>query len=235
MANGLRYETGRDMPPGMQELAAKKLVQIMQQEVNAPPGAGLGEASNNERRIIVENTNMSAKVSLEQIKDGGIFSIAGMKFIKFPSENGKTPIVMKEFAFQSEFGENNDLRKSHVLQRIEMEILPNIVAAVANDLCDIKTDLISLDGLKPYGVLESLITLPTLDFYRANVAIFDRNKVSGWWWLATPDSASPHGDSQWVMCVHADGFVGNYNGRTIEFGVRPMLCLKSTALVDVEA
>lgn len=35
MASGLHYETGRDMPPGMQQLAADKIVQQVKQRISA--------------------------------------------------------------------------------------------------------------------------------------------------------------------------------------------------------
>ena len=39
MAGGLRYETGRDMPPGMIEKAAVKIARDMEQGVTTPQSA----------------------------------------------------------------------------------------------------------------------------------------------------------------------------------------------------
>lgn len=161
------------------------------------------------------------------VKDGDTFTIAGMEFIKFPSVNGQTPVVMKNIAFRSRFGDNNDLRSSDVLRKMEAEILPKIIEAVGKEnLCTIKTDLTCLDGLNPYGTMESLISLPTLDFYRANVSIFDKHKPGCWWWLATPDSAQPNCDPEWTLCVAPSGCIDSgicSSGN----GVRPFLILKS--------
>ena len=169
-------------------------------------------------------------------KDGETFTIAGMEFIKFPSVDGKTPVVMKDIAFRSRFGNNNDLRSSDVLRRMEEEILPKIVAAIGKEnLCTIHTDLTTLDGLNPYGTMESLISLPTLDFYRANVSIFDKYKPDQWWWLATPESAPPHDDPWWILRVSPSGCIigGSYDRS--DRGVRPFCIFNSSIFESSEA
>ena len=170
-----------------------------------------------------ENNNQIAGV-----KDGEVFRLGGMEFIKFPDVNGETPVLMKNIAFRSEFGPNNDLRCSTVLQRMEREILPKIIAAVGEEnVCTVKTDLTTLDGLKTYGVMESKISLPTLDFYRANVEILDRYKPDEWWWLATADSTKPHYDPIWTVCVSPAGD-SDYDYCNDQDGVRPFCILKSS-------
>ena len=177
---------------------------------------------------------MEKNVCFPGTKDGETFTLAGYEFIKFPSVNGETPIVMRDYAFTSRFGDNNDLRSSDVLRRMQDEILPQIAAVVGEEnLCTIKTDLTTLDGLRPYGVMESLISLPTIDFYRANGEIFNKYKPSRWCWLATPESAKPNDDPWWILCVSPSGCVynGGYNG---DDGVRPILVLKSTIFDSFE-
>ena len=170
------------------------------------------------------------------VKDGETFTVAGMEFIKFPNVDGKTPVVMKEIVFRSRFGSTNDFRSSEVLTRLKEEILPKIIAAIGEEnVCMFKTDLTALDGLKPYGELESHISLPTLDFYRANVEIFDKHNPATWWWLATPESAQPHCDPDWVVCVSPSG---NFNVNLYNFhgyGVRPFLFFKSSIFESSEA
>lgn len=168
------------------------------------------------------------------VADGDTFKIGDMEFIKFPSVNGMTPVVMKDIAFTSRFGDSNDLNESIVLVRMNEKILPKIIAVVGEEnLCSIKTDLTAFDGLKPYEDMESLISLPTLDFYRANVAIFDKHKAKDWWWLATPHSAQPHYDPWWVLCVAPSGNIdnGDYYGSN---GVRPFLIFNSSIFESSE-
>lgn len=167
-------------------------------------------------------------------RDGETFTIGGMEFIKFPGKDGQTPVVMKDIAFRSRFGDNNDLRSSIVLKRMQEEWLPKIIDTIGEEnLCTIKTDLTTLDGMKIYGVIESMISLPTLDFYRANAEIFDKYKPDFWWWLATPDSAQPHCDPDWVLCVSPSGIIssGIYYG---DLGVRPFCIFKTSIFESCE-
>ena len=178
---------------------------------------------------------MEKTISFPGVKDGSAFPVAGMEFIKFPEVDGKTPVVMKDIAFRSRFGDNNDLRTSDVLKRMEEEILPKIIEAVGEEnLCTVQTDLTTLCGLKTYGVMESLISLPTVDFYRANVDTFDKYPVSGWWWLATPDSVQPHDDPYWTICVSPSGRVYGGDCNYGCNGVRPFLFFKSSIFESFE-
>lgn len=175
------------------------------------------------------------KVYFPGVKDGETFMVGGMEFIKFPDMGGMTPVVMRDIAFYSSFGEDNNLKESNVLRRMEKEILPKIIEAVgAETLCTIKTDLATLDGLNPYGEMKSLISLPTLDFYRKNVSIFDKHKIDRWWWLATPDSAAPHDNPIWILCVSPSGYIFSYGHYYGDYGVRPFLLFVSSIFGSFE-
>ena len=177
----------------------------------------------------MNSTNANEKILFPGVKDGETFKIGDMEFIKFPSKDGQTPVVLKDIAFRSEFGKNNDLRTSKILKRMKKELLPKIIEAVgAENVCTFQTDLTTLDGLKPYGVMESLISLPTMDFYRANVDIFDKYNPGAWWWLATPESAKPHYDHTWILCVSPSGCIFIVNYYYDDFGVRPFLIFNSS-------
>ena len=178
---------------------------------------------------------MEKNVRFPGVKDGETFKVAGFEFIKFPSVDGQTPVVMRDYAFTSRFGDNNDLRSSDVLKKMEEEILPKIVAEVGEEnLCTIRTDLTTLDGQRPYGVMESKISLPTLDFYRANGEIFNKYKPSRWCWLATPESAQPNDSPHWILCVSPSGYVYlDYYGIDY-YGVRPILIFQSSIFESLE-
>ena len=179
---------------------------------------------------------MSSKTeSLSNVPDGGAFEVAGIEFIKFPAEDGKVPAVAKDALFVSRFGRNNDFRQSDVLKKLEAEVLPKIIEAVGEDkLHTIHTDLTALDGLKTYGMMESLISLPTLDFYRKHVEIFDKHKVRNWWWLATPESAQPHYDPVWTLCVTPSGSVSSGDDCSLDNGVRPF-CIFDASIFESSA
>ena len=162
------------------------------------------------------------------VKEDGTFTVAGIEFIKFPADGDRVPVMAKECIFRSQFGSNNDLRQSDVLKKMEDDVLPKIIEAVGEDnVLEFKTDLTTLDGLKPYGVMESKISLPTLDFYRANAEIFDKHKVDQWFWLATPESAAPHDSPYWVLCVAPSGGIDGGGGNG-DRGVRPFLYFHSS-------
>lgn len=162
------------------------------------------------------------------VKDGETFKVGDIEFIKFPEVNGAVPVMTRDIVFRSRFGDNNNLAESEVMRRLQEEFLPTVIEAVgAENLCTFKTDLTTLDGLKPYGEMESLISLPTFDFYRANVGIFDQYKVAGWWWTATPESAQPHDDPDWILCVAPSGYFFSSIYFSV-IGVRPILFFVSS-------
>ena len=157
------------------------------------------------------------------------------KNVCYPGIQDGETLEIAGFEFTSRFGDNNDLRSSDVLRRMQNEILPKIVAEVGEEnLCTIKTDLTTLDGLRPYGVMESMISLPTIDFYRANGEIFNKYKPRRWCWLATPESARPNDKPYWILCVSPSGCVGFYYYYGGVRGVRPILILKSTIFESSE-
>ncbi|MBE6976236.1 MAG: hypothetical protein E7439_03440 [Ruminococcaceae bacterium] len=169
------------------------------------------------------------------VKDGETFQIAGMEFIKFPSVNGKTPVVMRGVAFRSRFGDNNDLRSSDALKKMQKDILPKIIEAIGEEnVLTFETDLTTLDGLKPYGAMESKISLPTFDFYRENVEIFDKYPVDEWWWSATPESAQPHDNPWWIVCVAPSGYSSDYSHFSDGYAVRPFLIFNSSIFESSE-
>ena len=176
----------------------------------------------------MNQTNETTRVLFPNVNDGDTFVVAGMEFIKFPATAAGTPVVAKNIAFRSAFGNNNHLAESRVLERMKEEVLHKIVEAVGEEnVLTFNTDLTTLDGLTPYEDLESKISLPTLDFYRENVKIFDRHKVDRWWWLATPESAAPHDDPTWIVCVSPSGVIIN-DGYDYGSGVRPFLLFESS-------
>ena len=170
------------------------------------------------------------KILFPGVKSGDTFLIGDTEYIRFPDTPEGTPVVRKNIAFKSRFGNNNDFRSSDILKRLQKEVLPQIIDAVGEEnVCEFETDLTTLDGLKNYGTMRSRIGLPTFDFYRANVTIFDQYKPDYWWWTATADTAQPHYDPIWITCVSPSGIIF-YGARyfNVNLGVRPFCILKSS-------
>ena len=173
-------------------------------------------------------------VKLSEIENKKTFKIGNIEFIKFSEENGEVTAVAKDVVFRSEFGKNNNLAGSTIIERLEKEILPKLSEAIGEEnILEHEVDLTSLDGLKTYGSMKSKISIPTFDFYRANVKIFDEHKIDKWWWLATPDTTPEHHNDWWCRCVSPGGFIYDryycYNG-----GVRPFLKFVSSIFVMIE-
>lgn len=153
---------------------------------------------------------MKTQKTLAEIKVGEIFEVAGIEFIKFNDENGVTTAVAKDPLFKSTFGDNNNFAESNIKRRLENEILPTIENAIgAENVVEHEVDLLSLDGDDKWGKVNCKISLPTFDFYRHNVKVFDKYKLKSWWWLCTPDTTEKHYNDDWVVCVSPLGFVSD--------------------------
>ena len=174
------------------------------------------------------------EIKLTEIINGKTFKSGDVEFIKFAEENGEVTAVAKEIAFNSQFGKDNNLKESSLLKRLNEEFLPKIASVVGEEnIITHKVDLTSLDGLKTYGDVTSKISIPTFDFYRENVKIFDEYKLDTWWWLATPDTTPEHYNANWISCVSPVGGIGNY-GYGDYCGVRPFLKFVSSIFVSCE-
>ncbi len=173
---------------------------------------------------------------LKEIGNEKTFEIAGIEFIKFAEIDGVVYAVTKDSLFDSEFGKNNNYadENNKIRKKLETEILPKIEQAVgAENVLEFETDLTSLDGLTTYGKYKSKVSLPTFDFYRANVKTFAKYKLKKWLWLATPDSTPEHNNDCWTVCVAPSGDV---SGSSCDYGsgVRPFWNFVSSISVSCE-
>lgn len=182
---------------------------------------------------LVKKAN-STTAMLSEIRGGDTFKIGDITFIKFTDADGVTTAMAKECIFESVFGSNNNFADSDILKRLNKDVLPKIADEIGDkNILEFDTDLTALDGVKTYGKITSKVSLPTLDFYREYVDIFDKYKIDKYFWLATPWSALPHYNSSCVLCVSPSGGVNliyyfNY------FGVRPFFRFVSSISVSRE-
>lgn len=169
--------------------------------------------------------------TLAEIKIGETFKVANIEFIKFAEKNGNTVAVAKDSIFNTIFGNNNNFAESTIKSRLENEILPEIEKSVgAENIVEHEVDLLSLDGDDKWGKPKCKISIPTFDFYRQNVKIFDKYKLGKWWWLATPDTTSAHINDDWNVCVSPHGVIsGSIYG--ISDSVRPFIIFVSSISV----
>ena len=175
---------------------------------------------------------MKTTKTLAEIANGELFEVAGIAFIKFTDENGQTVAVAKDSLFNSKFGNNNNFAEGIIKSRLEKEILPKIEREIgAENIIEHEVDLLSLDGDDKWGKVNCKISIPTFDFYRANVKIFDKYKLDDWWWLATPETTSAHYNDNWTVCVSP---LGSVNSGNCDYfgGVRPFLIFSSSISVS---
>ena len=169
------------------------------------------------------------KVKLSDVAEGERFRIGGVELIKFPEVNGRVPVVAKDLLTSMKFGESNNFNESAELKATLNEFLEKIVAVVGDEnVLPFETDLLALDGTDDYGSMGSKVSLPTLDFYRANKKIFDKHNPNKWWWLATPDSTT----NNLVLCVAPSGRLSCNDCYNNFGGVCPFCILKSDIFVS---
>lgn len=171
---------------------------------------------------------------LSDVEVGETFKIGNYEFIRFPSNGDNVIAGMKTCIFNSEFGTNNNYANSYIASKLEKEVLPEIEGLVgAENVCSASLNLLSLDGLDDYGRYSTKIYLPTFDFYRNNVKIFDKYKQDCWWWLSTSYSTKKHLGDKSVCCVSPTGYVDSPNcGDFYYFGVRPFCIFNPNIFVS---
>ena len=190
------------------------------------------ELTNEQVDKLKKALNLNDK-QLSDVAIGDTFKVADIEFIKFAEEDGVVTAVAKDILFGEKFdGADNNFATSKLLAQLQYNVLPKIEAAVgADNVLEFETDLTSLDGLDDYGVMKSKISLPTFDFYRKNVKLFDKHKVKNWWWLSTPDSTTTHSWDTAVRIVGDDGTLYSCNCIS-NYGVRPVCHFVSSIFIS---
>lgn len=163
---------------------------------------------------------------------GDVFEIANMEFIRFPATEHGVPILLKTLLPNMEFGNSNNFSESYVLRELVSEVLPKIEAAVgAENVLEFETDLTAVDGLKDYGSIKSKISLPTFDFFRKNIEMFDKYASENDFWLATPWSTPTHAYNR-LMCHVTSRNIITYTQCYNERCVRPVLYLSPSVFAS---
>ena len=175
------------------------------------------------------------KEILANIKDGELFSIAGVEFIKFFEKDGITTAVAKNSLGDYRFGDNNNFAESNIKKMLEKDFLPKIEKEIGvENIVEHEVDLLTLDGSTKWGKVNCKVSLPTFDFYRHNVKVFDKHKLNDWWWTCTPDSTSEHYNDNWIVCVSPYGNIYGIGYGVNGMGVRPFLTFVSSISISCE-
>ena len=168
---------------------------------------------------------------LHDIADGEIFCPTGLTttWIKLYEIDGWVTAVTKDLWEYDRFDVNHNLLAgSKILNRLTSELLPVLEVGVgADNMLKFKTDLLAADGTYRGYVMESKISLPTLDMYRYFRSAFDKYMPEDWWWLATPDSEK----MSLVTTVCYNGTIYAVRKSQNRGGIRPLCIFNSNISV----
>ncbi len=173
-----------------------------------------------------------AKLRLGDVRDGEVCNIAGREYIVCEHTSEGVVLLMKDCLYQDEvFGSSNNYNGSNVDKFCE-QFADELEKAIGAENIILHTvDLTADDGLKDYGSIERRVSLFTANQYRKYCDILDKYRLNIWSWTATAYSTPKHADDIWVKCVAPAGSI-NYDGFSINIGVRPFCILKSNIFVS---
>ena len=140
----------------------------------------------------------------EHIKDSFV-AFCGLAWTAIKKEKDYTYYLLDGILENSEFGKDNNYKNSYVREKLNNgELAKQLKDEFGDKLIPITTNLLSLDGLDDYGMVEGdILAIPTLDLYRECRKSVP--KIDKWWWLATPDSTPSGYGSDNVQYVRSDG------------------------------
>lgn len=172
-----------------------------------------------------ENFRNVVKEYMEEYKKK-IVEIEGYFWIPIKRDGNRIYYLMENYFMNSEFGKNNNYASSYIRYKLNnSDLAKKLKEKFEDKLIPIKTNLLSLDGLDDYGIVEGdILAIPTVDLYREcrkNIP-----KLDTWWWLATPDSTPSGYCSGNVRCVGSDGVV-DCGWCNCCLAVRPFFILES--------
>lgn len=195
-------------------------------------------------KIIIDCGNIDpktlfhSKIEVGTLNPGDTFTQNGEKFIVLDKKpNGEVFVIKADFLDDShEFGKNNDWQVSPIRTSMNGgEIYQHMCELFgAENIIDMHRDLTSLDGLDDYGMCidkVSMLTAAEYAKYHKTLDVMSEYECS--WLTITPSSTPSNGYTGGVCYVGSSGVLAwCYCGWS--YGVRPVLTLSSSTLVDTE-
>ena len=180
-------------------------------------------------------------VVLSSVEPGKVIKgETGREYIVFRhEETGATQILRKDLldgdmVFDDD---NNNFGTSSLLAYLNTTYIKEVEEDFgAENIMNHETDLLSLDGLDDYGIINTKISLRTLDDYRygrKNKIVTDDADFECAQWLATPDSTPSGYSTRGVRYVRSFGYV-DCGGCDWVCGMRPFFSLKSSMFVSCQ-
>lgn len=153
-------------------------------------------------------------------------TICGKSCVKIKEDEKGSYYMLTDTLFTSDFGSDNNYATSIVRKKLqEHEFAKKLQKEYGDKLVPITTNLLSMDGLDDYGIVEGdILSIPTIDLYRECRKNIPNNDT--WFWLCTPNSTPSGCSSGGVRFVGSGGGVDcgwfGYCG-----AVRPFFILKA--------
>ena len=155
-------------------------------------------------------------------------NICGKSCVKIKEDEKGSYYMLVDTLFELSFGKNNNYSTSDVRKKLqECDFAKNLRKKYGDEIVPITTNLLSMDGLDDYGIIDGdILAIPTIDLYRECRKNMPNN--NSWWWLATPNSTPSGCSSNYVQYVSSRGGVG-YVWYDDCGAVRPFFILRNTS------
>lgn len=160
------------------------------------------------QKIMEDQKQKAETVVLRDLEPGDIFKIGNEEFMVLEQDADTSAVIKKNLLGKDmRFGDSNNYAESKILAVCE-KFAESIAEQIGGEnILEHTVDLTSNDGLKDYGDVKVRASLLTADRYRKYVKILDAEKLTKWWWLATPWSTQTHGIEYTVLCVAPSGYI----------------------------
>lgn len=182
---------------------------------------------------MLEEKEIKDKVELSTVAPGGVIDLGEDKFVVLDHYEGGTLVISKDFMEEDvKFGDNTDFNGYNVQRVLYEDILPKIEEVVGKDSILPQTvKLTTVDNQDIYKDVSGRIRLLTFDEARKYNQLIVNEELDDYWWLMTPWTSNDRLDYP-VTAVSPSGYF-NFRYYDIQFGVRPVLYLKSNIFVSL--
>lgn len=152
--------------------------------------------------------------------------ICGKFCVKLKEDKNGTYYMLADTLFRTQFGKDNNYSTSDVRKLLqECDFAKRLQKEYGDKLVPITTNLLSMDGLDDYGIVDGdILALRTLDLHRECRKNIPNNDE--WEWLATPYSTKSN-DYRSYVCIVGGGGAVNFSSCDYGLGVRPFFIFKS--------
>lgn len=161
------------------------------------------------------------RTAVEAWVEKNTVNMVGRSWTAMKNDEKGTYYLLNGTDGRCKFGENNNYSTSELRKKVnESDLAADLKAEFGDRLVPTSMNLLALDGLKDYGVVEGdLLGIFTLDMFREcreNIP-----NVDDFCWTSTPNSTPSGTGDHCVRCVRSGGDV-DYCGCDYDLGCAPV-------------